>query len=901
MLLQTILIADRVRPTPLYRRPAPVFRSRRLGRGPPRGVRAMLKNFWFQTHWLIGITAGVILAVVGLTGGILSFETEIQDWLNRDVRRVEAPAHTALSPADLLASVQSQLPGRAIQSIQVYSDPSSSARVTLAPAGGAGAPERGGRGGARGETRYVNPYTGELISGEGNVGQGFFRGTRSLHRWLTVGELGSQAVGKQLVGASTMLCVVLALSGLYLRWPRRAGNWRTWLTFDPSLKGRSFLWHLHAILGTWVLVGFILMSLTGLYWSYDWYRNGLFAMAGVERPAPRGEGGNERPARSQAREGDGPGARSPGAGGREAGGAGGREGAGAERPRREASGAERGERAAAAFAPAALEHAWSSFTHETRNTGFTSATVNLPREPGRPIEIRYLDADPAHDRANNTLALDAATSAVVRHERYDSKRAGEKFMSSIFPLHSGSFFGLPGVLAYMIASLAMPVFAITGWMLYLDRRRKKKAARAAESAATGGSHPSSGTAQAEPLLLGFASQAGFARELAWQTAGSLKAAGIAVDVQPLERLDRDTLGRARRALFVVSTFGEGEPPDAARSFARRLMSDGASLANLRFGVLALGDRQYKTFCEFGRTLDRWLHRQGAQPLFPTVEVDKQDPQALENWRERLGSLADGRSIGAWHERPFHSLRLEERRLLNPGSAGSPTYHLELSGSPLQTWEAGDIAEIEIGSAEEARPTREFSIASISGDGRIHLLVRLARKNDGSLGVGSGWLTQLVPLQGEVPVRVRSNPTFHAPGSAVPLILIGNGTGIAGLRSHLKRRAALGHRRNWLVFGERHRAIDFYYRDEIEAWQAAGVLERVDLAFSRDQVDRVYVQQRLAENAETVREWVAEGAAIYVCGSAEGMAPAVDAVLGGILGEAEVERLRELGRYRRDVY
>ncbi len=103
------------------------------------------------------------------------------------------------------------------------------------------------------------------------------------------GEIGNQQVGKQLVGASTLLCVMLALSGLYLRWPRRITNWRSWLTFDPALKGRSFLWHLHAVIGTWVLVVFLLMSLTGLYWSYDWYRNGLYAMAGVERPAPRGE------------------------------------------------------------------------------------------------------------------------------------------------------------------------------------------------------------------------------------------------------------------------------------------------------------------------------------------------------------------------------------------------------------------------------------------------------------------------------------------------------------------------------------------------------------------------------------------------------------------------------------
>jgi sulfite reductase (NADPH) flavoprotein alpha-component len=103
-------------------------------------------------------------------------------------------------------------------------------------------------------------------------------------------------------------------------------------------------------------------------------------------------------------------------------------------------------------------------------------------EPNRPIEIRYLREDASHDRANNTLAVDASTGEVVRHEQYESKRTGEKFMSSIFPLHSGSFFGLPGIVIYMLASMAMPIFAITGWMLYLDRRRKNRVPRVQQAA-----------------------------------------------------------------------------------------------------------------------------------------------------------------------------------------------------------------------------------------------------------------------------------------------------------------------------------------------------------------------------------------------------------------------------------
>lgn len=122
-----------------------------------------------------------------------------------------------------------------------------------------------------------------------------------------------------------------------------------------------------------------------------------------------------------------------------------------------------------------------------------------------------------------------------------------------------------------------------------------------------------------------------------------------------------------------------------------------------------------------------------------------------------------------------------------------------------------------------------------------------------------------------------------------------------LRALLKARIAAGHRRNWLLFGERHAAHDGFYREEIERWLAGGWIERTDFAWSRDQAERIHVQQRLREAAGELRRWVDAGAAIYVCGSLDGLAPGVDAVLRDVLGDAEVGQLRAQGRYRRDVY
>src|SRR5690606_30769287 len=129
---------------------------------------------------------------------------------------------------------------------------------------------------------------------------------------------------------------------------------------------------------------------------------------------------------------------------------------------------------------------------------------------------------------------------------------------------------------------------------------------------------------------------------------------------------------------------------------------------------------------------------------------------------------------------------------------------------------------------------------------------------------------------EIALRIRRNANFHAPDDDRPLILVGNGTGMAGLRALLRERIASGRRRNWLLFGERQAAHDAYWRDELEAAWRDGGLERLDLVYSRDTATREYVQHRLAEQAGVLRDWVGDGASIHVCGSLEGMAPGVDA-------------------------
>jgi sulfite reductase (NADPH) flavoprotein alpha-component len=408
-------------------------------------------------------------------------------------------------------------------------------------------------------------------------------------------------------------------------------------------------------------------------------------------------------------------------------------------------------------------------------------------------------------------------------------------------------------------------------------------------------------------LVAFASQTGFARQLATQTAQSLEAAGEQVRVASLAELSAQDLSAAQRALFIVSTTGEGDAPDAAAGFVRKLFHREMPLSNLRYGLLALGDREYENFCDFGHRLDQWLRQQGASTLFDVIEVDNGDDGALRHWQHNLALAFEAPDLPDWEAPNYDRWTLVERRLINPESAGDPCFHLELkptTGVAL-AWSAGDIAEIDPFNSHagngEHHPHREYSIASIPDDGSLHLLVRQMRRPAGELGLGSGWLTRDAALQGDILLRVRSNPNFHLPSSDAPLILIGNGTGIAGLRALLKTRVARQQQRNWLIFGERSAAHDRFFASDIEDWQASGFLPKLDLVFSRDQAERRYVQHRLAECVVELRQWVAQGAHIYVCGSLEGMAPGVHAALSAALGPEVVEALTIEGRYRRDVY
>ncbi len=439
---------------------------------------------------------------------------------------------------------------------------------------------------------------------------------------------------------------------------------------------------------------------------------------------------------------------------------------------------------------------------------------------------------------------------------------------------------------------ALWLLVIASVALVRVRARRRAAARAAAL---------SGEAGDDAVLVAFASQTGLGEQLAWMTADALSAAGVAVRVAPLGDLDPAGLKAAGRVLLVASTTGEGDAPDSLSRFVRQSMAGPADLVGLRFGLLALGDRAYAQFCGFGRALDGWLRRSGAEPIFDRVEVDDGDAGAIRHWQHQLAQLTGAPVAADWTPPAYDRWRLVERTHLNPGSPGGEAWLLAFEPvGHRPDWEAGDIAEIGLPPHDDAAPaSREYSVASLSADGRVELIVRRATRADGSPGLASGWLTGELAVGDEIDMRLRANRSFHGPAAEIPVVLIGAGTGLAGLRGHLRARPE-GGGETWLLWGERSRACDAWLDDELQAALASARLTRLDRVFSREPGGR-YVQALVEEHADELRRWVDRGATVLVCGSLEGMSTGVHAALEAALGAERVLELLETGRYRRDVY
>lgn len=390
----------------------------------------MHKTFWFQLHWFLGFVFGILLLIVGVSGAILSYEKEIMNVINKDTYTVQVPQNQErLKEAEILKIFHEKNPSEKINSISFSSDLEKSVSVNVAKEG-----ER------RGVTTYLNPYTAEVLPEL--VGKDFFMFVFRLHRWLAF-EGTIQGVGKQAVALATIAAILLTIGGIIVYWPRIKNGFVKSLTFSFKHKNRAFLSTMHSAIGMWVVPFFLLMCLTGLYWSYDWYRSAMFTVFQVEQP--------KRAAPPQQAQG---------------------QGQKEQQANKTQNGENRVQKQVIAYDDIAST---VDFFNSNVARDYRNASLRLEPSKNGTYTISYLFADATHFRESNSMEIDFKNEKIVKESKYEDKKLNEKIMSSMLPLHSGEFFGWFGKLSYFISSALMALFVITGYMLYYDRWKKKRA------------------------------------------------------------------------------------------------------------------------------------------------------------------------------------------------------------------------------------------------------------------------------------------------------------------------------------------------------------------------------------------------------------------------------------------
>ncbi|HHQ4633374.1 TPA: assimilatory sulfite reductase (NADPH) flavoprotein subunit [Aeromonas veronii] len=561
---------------------------------------------------------------------------------------------------------------------------------------------------------------------------------------------------------------------------------------------------------------------------------------------------------------------------------------------------------------------------------------------------------------------------------------------------------------------------VSGYLYGLSQTGQQSVAASAAVAAPSGS-----------LTILYGSQTGNAKGVATAIKAQAEARGLPVTLASMADYKPKQLKKESHLLVVVSTYGEGEPPESAVDLFEQLKKGKiGKLDGLRFAVLGLGDSSYEFFCQTGKDFDNFLATAGAERIYELASLDVDYQDAAKAWGEQaLNAIAATLSTGAASssvasavqqavghsqyskENPFPA-RLSVNQKITGRDSTKDIRHIEINladsgltyqpGDALGVWFdndaelvgevlaltglsgdeatahgtlraaltnhfeltrlhggfitgladisdnaalkdlAGDKAQVNalVASAQvvdvlkrfptaltaeqlvgQLRPLtpRLYSIASAQSEveEEVHLTVGVVRylQEDGTVrsGAASSYLADRLIEDGEVRVFVEHNDNFRLPQNPdTPVIMVGPGTGIAPFRAFMQEREAQGAEgKNWLFFGNPHFTQDFLYQVEWQRYVKSGLLSKISLAFSRDQANKIYVQDRLREAGQELYQWLEAGAHFYVCGDANKMAKDVQEALLDVIAEhghksreeAEeyLSELRRAKRYQRDVY
>ena len=364
------------------------------------------RRLLFWLHLFCGVTAGAVILIMSATGVILALKPQLQNWVDRDARSV-TPQSERLGVQALIGAVEAARPKSSPQSLTVSRDPALAATVNLGRAG----------------NLYVNPYTGAVTGSSSVRTSEFFQSMTNWHRYLAMSGEG-RATGRSLTGFSNAAFLILALSGLYIWWPkqfaRRSLKPILWFRRTSTGRARDFNWH--NTIGFWCLVPIVIMTVSGVVISYPWASDLVYRVTGSPVPV---------------------------------------------RAQRDGGGATREGGTPAPVMPAELDRIWARA--ETQVPTWSILTMRLPAREGAPVSFTITDGGHWNAFARSTLTVSSTTGEVVQWQPYEASSAGQKARGWLRFAHTGELGRLPGQIVAGVGSLGGVFLVYTGLALAFRR------------------------------------------------------------------------------------------------------------------------------------------------------------------------------------------------------------------------------------------------------------------------------------------------------------------------------------------------------------------------------------------------------------------------------------------------
>jgi uncharacterized iron-regulated membrane protein len=383
-----------------------------------------LRSILFWTHLAAGVVAGTVILIMSVTGTLLTFQQSVLGFVERSQRIVTPPAGAAPLDIDvLLERVRAAVSGAVPATVTLESDPDRAVMVAL---------------GAQGVV-FVDPYSGAVLGTGSPRARAFYRSVTNWHRWLAV-EGEGRATARAITGACNAAFLVLAVTGLFLWWPR---DWTMRkvgpvLWFRRGLRGKARDFNWHNAIGFWCAPVLVVLTATAMVISYTWASNLVYTLTGSPRPAAAASRG---------------------------GGAGGGEASAAPRGGRE--GGRAGEAGTAAPAQASLQALVARAQHQLPT--WRTMSVRLPPRPGGAVAFTMSDRNHWNSFARSTLTLNGVTGAEIRWEPYAQFSLGQKVRGWMRFAHTGELGGVAGEAVAGLASLGGAFLVWTGVALALRR------------------------------------------------------------------------------------------------------------------------------------------------------------------------------------------------------------------------------------------------------------------------------------------------------------------------------------------------------------------------------------------------------------------------------------------------